>query len=141
MIDIETILFDKVARAVRTFDDAIACYGEYVDAPEAFPCMCMYEIDNRTYARSRTLGETENHAQVTYEINIYTARNDGGKQQAKLIADVVDDALSGCLFTRTFRGNTPNIDRNIYRITMRYTAVVSKPGYLGEDGYYTIYSE
>jgi hypothetical protein len=51
------------------------------------------------------------------------------KQTAKRIADIVDTAMQNLKFTRTMSGQTPNIDRTIYRYTMRYEAIVQK----GED--------
>lgn len=124
MIDIENIVFTRLSAAIRSaFRDATV-YGEYVEAPASFPCVVIVEADNSVLERTRTLDNTENYAQVMYEINVYTNDSQGKKTKAKSIANVIDGQMSLMHFTRKFRSQTPNIDRTIYRITMRYSAVV-----------------
>lgn len=59
-----------------------------------------------------------------YEINVYSNKSNGKKSEAKEISNMIDGLMTDMLFTRTFRGQTPNIDRTIYRITLRYQGVV-----------------
>ncbi len=124
MIDVENIIFTALATALRTQYSGISVYGEYVEVPASFPCVTIVEADNKVYERTRDLNGVEHHAQVMYEINIYTNDSQGKKSKAKAISNLIDSLMSEMLFTRTFRGQTPNIDRSIYRITMRYQAVV-----------------
>lgn len=124
MIDIENVIFTNLANAIRSnFSDA-SVYGEYVEIPASFPCVTIVEADNKVLEKTRDLDGIEHHAQVMYEINIYTNDSVGKKSKAKPISNLIDDVMSSMLFTRTFRGQTPNIDRTIYRITMRYSGVV-----------------
>ena len=124
MIDIENIVFTKVATALRSKFSGISVYGEYVETPASFPCVTLVESDNRVYERTRDLDGIEHHALITYEVNVYTNDSQMKKSVAKEIANFVDDLMSSMLFTRKFRGQTPNIDRTIYRITLRYQGVV-----------------
>ena len=124
MIDVENIIFTNVATAVRAAFSGISVYGEYVEAPAAFPCVTIVEADNAVYERTRDLDGIEHHAAIMYEVNVYTNDAQAKKTKAKAIANAIDNAMSGMQFTRTFRGQTPNVDRSIYRITMRYQAVV-----------------
>lgn len=124
MIDVENIIFTRLATAIRTAFTGASVYGEYVETPASFPCVTIVEADNKVYERTRDLDGIEHHAQVMYEINVYTNDATGKKSKAKSIASVIDDQMSAMLFTRTFRGQTPNIDRSIYRITLRYQGVV-----------------
>lgn len=130
MIDVESLVFSTVAAAVEsafaTDYPGLVCYGEYVAAPSSFPCLCLVEDDNYRYTRSDDDELQEHHANVMYTCNIYT-NNANKKQLAKAIADVVDGAMAGMKFTRTMMNQIPNIDRTIYRVTMRYTAVVGEP--------------
>ena len=49
------------------------------------------------------------------------------KAEAKAIANVVDELLTGIGYTRTFREQVPNLkDATIYRIVCRYEANVDK---------------
>lgn len=124
MIDVENIIFTALATALRTQYSGISVYGEYVEVPASFPCVTIIEADNKVYERTRDLDGVEHDAAVMYEINVYTNDSNGKKSKAKEIAALIDSEMTGMLFTRTFRGQTPNIDRSIYRITMRYQAVV-----------------
>lgn len=124
MIDVENIIYTRLADALRGEFSGISIYGEFVEVPASFPCVTIVEADNKVYEPTRDLDGVEHHAQVMYEINIYTNDSQGKKSKAKEIANFVDDLMSGMLFTRTFRGQTPNIDRTIYRITMRYRGIV-----------------
>ena len=124
MIDIENIVFTALANAIRTAYPTASVYGEFVEVPASFPCISIVEADNRVLERTRDLDGVEHYAQLMYEINIYTNDASGKKTKAKAIANLIDGIMGGMLFTRTFRGQTPNVDRSIYRITMRYFGVV-----------------
>lgn len=131
MIDIENIVVSTVQDAVlnafySTYPN-LAFYSEYVEVPSEFPCVTLVESDNSSYVRSQDDSLHDNHVSVMYECNVYTSNLNGKKLLAKQIADVVDNAMQNMKFTRTFRYQIPNQDRSIYRITMRYTAVVAAP--------------
>lgn len=124
MIDVENVIFTRLATAIRSAFSGISVYGEYIETPASFPCVTVVEADNRVLESTRDLSGVEHYAKVMYEINVYTNDANGKKAKAKEISNVIDNVMSGLLFTRTFRGQTPNIDRTIYRITLRYEAVV-----------------
>ena len=124
MIDIENIIFTQIATALRTAYQGISVYGEYIETPAKFPCVTIVEADNQVYKPTRDLSGVEHYAKVMYEINVYTNKSDTKKADGKAIVNTIDALMTGLLFTRTFTGQTPNIDRTIYRITMRYEAVV-----------------
>ena len=135
MIDVENIIFTRLAQALRTAYNGISVYGEYVEVPASFPCVTIVEADNKVYAPTRDLSGVEHHAQVMYEINVYSNKGNAKKSQAKEIINMIDGLMTDMLFTRTFRGQIPNVDRTIYRITLRYQGVVREA--VEKDG--TIY--
>lgn len=128
MIDIENKVFNDVADAIKdeflTEYPKITIVGEYVEVPPSFPCITIVENDNYPYVRSQDDVGLEHHVSVSYEINVYTNNVNGKKALAKAIADVIDDTMVGMKFTRRMRNQIPNQDRTIYRIVMRYSAVV-----------------
>lgn len=124
MIDVENIILTRLATALRTAYSGISVYGEYVEVPASFPCVTIVEADNQVYKPTRDLSGVEHHAKVMYEINVYSDKSNSKKSEAKAISNTIDGMMTDMLFTRTFRGQTPNIDRTIYRITMRYEGVV-----------------
>jgi hypothetical protein len=127
MIDIENKVIDTVFSAVRSAFSNAQCYGEYVAVPAAFPCVCLYEANNTTYRRSLDNDLNENQANLLYECNVYSDKANGKKAEARAIANVVDTAMQGMKFTRTFMQPLPNMDRTIYRITLRWEAIAGEP--------------
>ncbi len=145
MIDIENIVFNTVATALRaqylTEYPDLTVYGEYVPAPSSFPCVTVVEDDNYTYRRTQDEQLIEHNARVMYTVNIYTNNIVGKKGVAKKIADFVDLQMQNMKFTRTMRGQIPNEDRTIYRITMRYEAIVNRGRASGDDIVYQMYRQ
>lgn len=126
MIDLESDIFDYVAKALRVAHTGIDVKAEYVEMPAKFPHVSIVESDNRVLTRMRT-NNIENAASVMYEVNIYSNKASGKKSEAKAIANTLDDVMSGIGFTRTFREQIPNLrDATIYRIVCRYEAVIDK---------------
>ena len=127
MIDIENKVLNDVFSAVKAEYPTCRCYGEYVAEPESFPCICIYESDSETYTWSNDEQLHEHQARVTYECNVYSDKVGGKKAEAKAIADIVDRTMQSMLFIRTFRSQLPNLERTIYRIMLRWQAVVGEP--------------
>ncbi|MBQ0097909.1 MAG: hypothetical protein KBS62_03110 [Oscillospiraceae bacterium] len=142
MIDIENKIVNDVSNAlINAFSQTyptLTRYSEYVELPQAFPCVCLYEETNTVHTQSSTLTKIENHADVSYVCYVYA--NDGDKKQVcKDIASVVSDKMEDLGFVRTFREAIPNADRSIFRIMMRFTAIVEKGIQVGNNTIYKIY--
>lgn len=141
MIDIENKVYNDVAKAIRdSFSNfpRLSCYGEYVETPASFPCVTLVEDDNSRVTSTDDSTQKEHYARVTYTCNIY-ANDDNKKSTAKAIANVVDEIMANLNFTRTIFSQVPNIDRTIYRIVLKYTAIVDEGRTVGEDIVHTIY--
>ena len=84
-------------------------------------------MSNTTYDRTQSSGGLENHASVMYEVNVYSNKTSGKKSECKAIATLIDNELAALGFSRTMLQPIPNMDdATIYRMTGRYTAVISK---------------
>ena len=126
MIDLESVIYDAVSKALSDAHPSIYCTGEYVSSPSKFPTVSIVEADNRVYQSMRTL-TIENAASVMYEVNIYSNKKTGKKSEAKAIASTLDEKFAEIGFTRTFRQQISNLnDATIYRIVCRYEAVIDK---------------
>ena len=127
MIDVESAIFNKVAEAVRAVNPSVFISGEYVRTPSRFPFVSLIEMSNTTYDRTQSSGGLENHVSVMYEVNVYSNKKSGKKSECKAIATLIDNELAALGFSRTMLQPIPNMDdATIYRMTGRYTAVVSK---------------
>lgn len=127
MIDIENEVYTSVETAVKEIYPNIFMTGEYVAAPASFPCVSLVEVMNSIFRRSATNTEIENHAVITYEVNVYTNKTKGKKTQCKQIIDLVDKKMLELGFVRRFMQSVPNVaDATIYRMFGRYQAVIDK---------------
>ena len=120
-------MFNTVSEKVRERYPEIFMTGEYVKSPSSFPCVSLIETDNQIYRNTRTSGCIENHAQVVYEVNVYSNKQRGKKAECKEILGFIDKQLEALGFTRTLMTPVPNeVDATIYRMVARYRAIVSK---------------
>ena len=127
MIDCEKEIFDKVAKSLKEAFPSIFVSGEYIRTPPKFPFVSIIEMSNTAYDRTQSSGGLENHASVMYEVNVYSNKTSGKKSECKAIASLIDNELAALGFSRTMLQPIPNMDdATIYRITGRYTAVISK---------------
>ena len=116
MIDVENRVYTKVSEAIPGVD----MHSVNPAVIEKLPCVAFYELDNFVYTPSITLDNRENHAVITFEANVYSLK----KTEAKEIAEIVDNVMSGMGFVRMVKTVAPNIDRTVYRLTMRWEGVV-----------------
>lgn len=142
MISIENLMADKVNTAVaslKTTYPKLRVVSDYVYTSETFPLISVVESDNYTHLATQDAALEDHAANVAFEINIF-ANDSKKKSTAKKVAGVVDKCMLENLFTRTFMGQTPNVDETVFRITMRYTAVVW-PVVNGNNTTYQMYRE
>lgn len=140
MIDVENVIFDKASKLLETKFTGITVESTYNPTPSSFPFVSIEEQDNFVYDRTSTLDELENHCEVMYQVDVYSNRKDTAKSEAKKIANYIDEVFNGLKFTRIVKAYTPNVDRSIFRITMRYTAVISAGKASGIDTIYQVYT-
>lgn len=128
MISIETQVIDKVIRAVQAEYPKAVVEDRFTAVPSAFPYVSVYELNSAVPQRYVDNTGKELYNEVTYEAQIFT--NDRVKKStANAIAQIVDETMRGLGFLRTFKNPIPNVDTTIYRIALRYTAVVENPTY------------
>lgn len=139
MIDIENIVITAVKNALRdAFGDVypnLPVYSYPIEVPESFPCVTLVESDNYTYRGSQEFGRLrENHANVTFTVNVYANNANGKKKTAKAIFAVVDNTLQDLKLTRIMATQVENIDRTIARYAGRYEGVVGEGITITDDG-------
>ena len=127
MINVENEIFSIVDKAVKNAYPSAFVGSEYIRTPPKFPFVSLIEMSNVAYDRTQSSGGLENHASVMYEVNIYSNKKSGKKSECKAIAALIDNELATLGFSRTMLQPIPNMDdATIYRMTGRYTAVISK---------------
>ena len=126
MIDIESQVFDRVVKRVREQFPDIFMTGEYVSSPPSFPASSLVEMDNSTRESTIDSGSNENHANVMYEVNVYSNKTTGKKSECKAIIALIDKEMTAMGFVRVSLTPVPNeYDSTIFRMVGRYRAAVS----------------
>ena len=126
MIDIESTVFNRVATKVREQFPDIYMTGEYVKSPSSFPAVSLVEMDNATRTDTIDSGSNENHANVMYEVNVYSNKATGKKSECKDIIALIDEEMLALGFARNTLTPVPNMnDSTIYRMVGRYRATIS----------------
>ena len=126
MIDIENAVFNTVATKVREQFPNIYMVGEYVKSPSSFPAVSLVEMDNAVRTDTIDSGSNENHANVMYEVNVYSNKTTGKKSECKAIIALIDQEMLALGFVRATLTPVPNMnDSTIYRMVGRYRASVS----------------
>lgn len=127
MIDVENDILDEVFKRLKVKFPKLNMTSEYVRAPASFPHLSLYEADNAMLVRTQSSSNMENHAALMYEVNVYSNKAAGKKQECRKIAMALDEIMASIGFTRTMMNHIPNLnDASVYRIAARYTAVVSQ---------------
>ena len=126
MIDIESRVFHRVSTKVRERFPNIFMTGEYVSSPPSFPAASLVEMDNASREDTMDSGSNENHANVMYEVNVYSNKKTGKKSECKAIIALIDAEMLAMGFVRSTLTPVPNeYDSTIYRMVARYRATVS----------------
>ena len=122
MIDIFNEVYTQVKNVLPT---NVKTSSVYTNSPSEYPFISIEEINTATHRASIDGLKNENFADIDYELNIYT-HGEGKKSQGDSLLALVDDKLNELGFVRTTKNHFQNANETIYRIIVRYTAIVSK---------------
>lgn len=126
MIDIENYVFNNISKELRNKFQNIFVKSEYVKNISDFPCVFINEKTN-TVLQETSDEVIENHANLMYQVDIFSNLTSSKKAECKKILKVVDEKMSEMGFVRILCEPIENLeDATIYRITARYNAIVGR---------------
>lgn len=125
MIEIFNEVFTRLTTALQLFNHNINTSSVYVNIPSSYPFVSIEEIENTPYQRGEDWQNIENFADIHFEVNIYS-KDPQKKTNADKILAVVDDFFNELGFVRTTKTPLQDANETIYRIVVRYNAIVSK---------------
>ncbi len=127
MISIENEVFDIAAATIKALYPKVYITGDYIKTPPSFPCVSIMETDNQVRESTADSGTLENHANVLYEVNVYSNKTSGKKSECKAIMAAIDEMMCGLGFLRVLLNPIPNEqDATVFRMVARYRAAVGK---------------
>ena len=139
MIDIENLVFDTFYTAFVSLHPAANVTAGYDEENAIFPCVIVRQTNNQAYRASITDDCAENHARVTFEIEIMSDKVDTGRSECKSLMNDADEIMQGMKFRRIHLNRPINIDRTLWRVYARYEVIVAKPVEIGSDIIYQMY--
>lgn len=123
MIDVESIIFTKIARKLRSKFKGITVSDDDVNAPAKFPYVSVVEKDNYSSADKMDSSIREKFATVMYEVNVYSNKSGLKKSEARAIMGEIDRMFIGMNFSRLVMNPVKNVENpTIYRLVSRYRA-------------------
>ena len=126
MIDIESLVFDTVYTQLHSlFPDANITAG-YDEKMAVYPVVLVRETGNVPYRASATDDCSENHARITFEIEVMSNKGDTARGECKAILNAADTIMQSMKFRRIHKNRPLNIDRTVYRQYARYEVIVAK---------------
>ena len=124
MIDIENMLFTEVK---KDLPKTVKMGAMYTKSQSEFPYVSLMVMDNSIYEPFIDSARVENAVSIMVEVNVYSNKTSGKKEECKKLMKTIDDTLSGLNLVRSFCQPIPNLeDATVYRITARYRAIVDK---------------
>ncbi|MFA5628449.1 MAG: hypothetical protein WC965_13390 [Thiohalomonadaceae bacterium] len=131
MIDIENILFTKVATALRAEFSTIFVSGDVTAESAPYPRVFFYELSNQIAERhmsSRDIND-EQFVDLLYEAQIYSNKTSGKKAETKAIAAIINEVMQEHGFRRIFNQPLENLNNaTIARRVLRWVGVASDEG-------------
>ena len=127
MIDVENLVFDTVYNQLHSSYTNVNITSGYDEGFATFPTVVVREIDNQSFDLTATDPCAENHARLTYEVEVYSDKENTARSECKQLLSAVDEIMQGMKFRRIHKNRPLNIDKTIYRQYARYEAIVGKP--------------
>ena len=127
MISLENSVIDAISSELETEYPSAFVTAGYIRSSTQFPCIQVVEIDSRVLERASTLSTIEVMATIVIEINFYSNKTSGKKEECRQLATITDEVMEGLGFMRTMLSQTPNYeDSTVYRMTGRWQKIQAK---------------
>lgn len=118
-----------VAEPLRTSYPDLRVMGEFQKTPPRFPCLTIEEIGNLPAGLDS--GDVEPRSRITYRVQVFCLREEGGKGLAREIMASASAILAGLNFTRKACIPQNKLYRaNFYTMTSTFEAEVDENGVL-----------
>lgn len=127
MIDIENLVFDTVYNQLIQAYPNVNITAGYDEQNAIFPTVLIRETNNQPYRASATDDCSENHTRVTFEVEVFSDKENTARSECKELLNAVDDIMQSMKFRRIHKNRPINIDRTVYRQYARYEVIVGKP--------------
>lgn len=138
IIEIENYILQQLKSALPSY----SVLHEYPNTSNiTFPIIVLNEIRNTIDDYTRDSSHIDNYSNITYDINIFSNKESGRKEQCRSIAQSVDNIMVSLGFSRQMGQEIPNYDTTIFRYYLRYEGKVDRGETDNGVTTYTIYKQ
>lgn len=121
MIDIESEIYDPIAKTLRKEFPGINVSGEYVRSPSSFPHVTIEESDNYISQDKLSSSDREEYSSLLYTVNVYSNKTSGKKAECRKIMARISELLYAKNFRRISGTPVPNMQNaTIYRLVAQF---------------------
>lgn len=124
MINIESKLYTEIKELLKTNKMDVSISTDIYLAPSKLPHIAIVEETSTTYEKTIDTSSNENHCNIVIEINVYSNKTNGRKQESLGIFSVVNDYLIRKGFLRLSKLAIPQ--STIFLLRGRYSGIVDK---------------
>lgn len=125
-------IYTKIATAIRTeYPDALVT-AESTQTPSKFPCVFIEEIDDAPEKRYETFSNSETNKRSTFEVQVYSDKKSGAKQETKKITSLVKEQFRMVGYRCITDTPVANADSTIKRRVSRFTRIIGSGDTLTE---------
>lgn len=118
-------VYELVEEAVLAAAPDAYCSSVYEPTPKSFPAVFIRNSGSSNVTRHVNLNNDDDVARSSWEIQVFSAKEDGNATEANTIMDYADVRMRALGFIRDAREPIDNVaDYSIYRIVARYHRVV-----------------
>lgn len=129
MIDIETALFDELARAVLAEFPGAYVASQHEIAPPAFPAVFIEQTGSAELSSRRDSSGEENADVITWTVDVYSNSEADAREQCRRVFVLIDEGMRRWNMRRLSSRPIDNAaDPTVYRYTGRFTGLVGKDG-------------
>lgn len=126
MIDIENRIYTEVVLILEEKFPEISISGIEERVPSSFPHVSIVEVSNTVHTATVSSLCRENHADVMYEVDIYSNSLIDKKAEAKKILAIIDSYFISRGFRRSMSERISSNSASLFRIVARYTGCADK---------------
>lgn len=127
MLDIENLVKDKLITALAVSYPGATVGSGYDEQSARYPYVEVEQIDSVPLRHTMTEPSSENHATLSFEINVYSNRQDTARSECMELMNAVDDAMTEMGFYRYHTNKPLKRTRTVWRRYARYRGIVERP--------------
>lgn len=117
-------VYTKISKALKIEYSDILVTAESTATPSKFPCVFIEEMDSYSLEQYETFSNDETHRESVFEVQAYSNKTSGAKQEIKEIVDFIHKEFRKLGYRCTTNRPVANADPSVKRRVARFTRII-----------------